>query len=224
RGVSARGTATRGRRPRRLRGHQHGAFRRTRRGKAGLDLRRGGLAGLGERGHDPCEPSLVVRHPQVVGGRQDLNAVAERVQVPQPGAAGAKHAPERIHAPFPRMVEHRLARLAGDRTHVLHAAHVVDAVHPRASAVSSVTFAVPIIESRVTRAANCSSLRCSLPAGRSGSTRYRSSAVLSHTWTSTSSARSRPNSFNTPRGSITPRGRYGADLYQTGGSPRIGHG
>ena len=40
----------------------------------------------------------------------------------------------------------------------------------------------------------------SVPAGRSGKTRYRSSAVLSQTRTSTSSGSSRPNSRSTPRG------------------------
>ena len=64
----------------------------------------------------------------------------------------------------------------------------------------------------------------SVPAGRSGRTRYRSSAVLSQTRTSTSSGKSSPNSLSTPRGSITVLERYAADLYQTGGRPRTGHG
>ena len=35
---------------------------------------------------------------------------------------------------------------------------------------------------------------------------------------------STPKSRSTPRGSFTARERYGADLYQTGGSPSTGHG
>ena len=56
----------------------------------------------------------------------------------------------------------RLVILEFDRAHVDHAAHVVDAVH---------SDAVPIIPSRVTRAARASSDRPSVPGGRCGSTR-----------------------------------------------------
>src|SRR4051794_28261240 len=121
-------------------------------------------------------------------------------------------------------MECRLLTFVLDRAHVVHSAHIVDAVHRRSPAGVRSTLAVPIMESRVTSAASASSVRCSLPAGRSGSTRYRISAVLSHTRISTSSANARPNSRSTPRGSMTARERYGADLYQTGGRPRIGHG
>src|SRR5262249_25139112 len=78
--------------------------------------------------------------------------------------------------------------------------------------------------SRVTSPASSASVIDSVPDGRSGSTRYLISAVLSHTRTSTSAGSSRPNSFNTPRGSMTARERYGADLYHTGGRPSVGHG
>jgi hypothetical protein len=50
-----------------------------------------------------------------------------------------------------------------------------------------------------------SSISFPVPTGLSGSTRYRCSAVLSHTRTSTSSANAVPNSRNTPRGSMTAR-------------------
>src|SRR5438132_1630733 len=120
-------------------------------------------------------------------------------------------------------MKHRFVSLDHHGTHAVHAAHVVDAVHGDA-AFGDGTFATPTIASRVTRAASCSSVQPSVPAGRSGRTRYRSSAVESHTRTSTSSFTSSPSSFSTPRGSMTARARYGADLYQTGGSPRTGHG
>src|SRR5918994_2003288 len=83
----------------------------------------------------------------------------------------------------------------------------------------------PIMESRVTRAASSSSDNPSVPSGRSGSTKYRISALLSHTRTSTASSMSRPNSsFNTLRGSITARERYWGYLYQLGGNPSTGQG
>src|SRR5512137_627348 len=116
-------------------------------------------------------------------------------------------------------MKHRFVFLVLHRPHAMHAAHVVDAIHAEAPAAGNLTLATPTIASRVTSAASCSSLKCSVPAGRSGKTKYRNSAVLSHTRTSMSSGISRPNSRNTPRGSMTERERYGADLYQTGGSP-----
>src|SRR4029453_138990 len=97
-------------------------------------------------------------------------------------------------------------------------------VHAASPLLAAATFAVPTIESRVTSSASSSSLICSLPAGRSRNTRYRGPAVLSQTRPSTSSPISTPNSRRTPRGSITARDRYAADLYQTGGRPRTGQG
>ena len=48
--------------------------------------------------------------------------------------------------------------------------------------------------------------------------------MLSHTRTSVSAGTLTPSSLSTPRGSMTARDRYGADLYQTGGSPSTAHG
>src|SRR5260221_239563 len=207
----------------RLRRDEHGLARCAGRGAATLELGRRDVAGGDYGRQHPREPSLVVRHPQVLGGRQHLDAMAKRIEVPQ-AAAGPKYARERIHPSLPALVERALAGLVPDRPHALHAAHVMNAVHAGLSAELRVTRAVPIIESRVTSAANASSLRRSLPAGRSGSTMYRTSDVLSQTRTSTSAPMSTPNSFSTPRGSMTARERYGADLYHTGGRPRSGHG
>src|SRR5207249_2101382 len=116
------------------------------------------------------------------------------------------------------MMEDRLVFLVFNRAHTVHAAHVVNSVH------GSLTLATPIMESRVTSAASCSTFSLSLPAGLSGRTRYRTSAVLSQTRTSTLSANSRPNSRKILRGSITAREREGADLYHTGGKPSTGQG
>src|SRR5262249_23187325 len=121
----------------------------------------------------------------------------------------------------PRGVEYGLLLLVFGRAHALHAAHVMNAIHPRPPTCGRLTLATA---SRVTRAARASSPSVSVPAGRSGSTMYRSSEVLSQTRTSTSLGSSVPSSRNTPRGSITARERYGADLYQTGGSPSTGQG
>src|SRR6266516_6530540 len=115
-------------------------------------------------------------------------------------------------------MEDRFVLLVFNRPHTVHAAHFVNSVH------GSLTLATPIMESRVMTAASCSSFSLSLPAGLSGSTRYRTSAVLSQTRTSTASANSRPNSRKTPRGSITARERKGADQYHTGGKPSTGQG
>src|SRR5256885_16957740 len=120
-------------------------------------------------------------------------------------------------------MEHRLVLLDQDATHAVHAAHVVDAVH-RSAPFGGGTFATPTIASRVTSAASCSSGQPSVPAGRSGKTRYRSSAVESHTRTSTSSLRLSPSSARTPRGSMTARARYADDLDQTVGNPWLGDG
>src|SRR2546422_1727562 len=86
------------------------------------------------------------------------------------------------------------------------------------------TTATPIIASRVTSSASAASLRRSVPGGRCGRTRYRSSALESQIRISTLSGRSTPNSRNTTRGSRTARERYSNDLYQTGGSPARGGG
>src|SRR5262249_14967515 len=124
---------------------------------------------------------------------------------------------------LPSFVKDGLVLFVADRPHSVHSAHVVYAVHAFAPP-GAATLAVPIIEFRVTSAASSCSVMFPVPAGRSGKTRYRISAVLSHTRISTSSASSVPNSRRTPRGSITARDRYGADLYQTGGKPSTGHG
>jgi len=70
-----------------------------------------------------------------------------------------------------RSMEDRLVALGDDGPHPVHAAEIVRAVHRRAAFAGDGTLATPIIASRVTSAANCSSLIPSVPAGRSGSTR-----------------------------------------------------
>src|SRR5262245_39054336 len=101
-----------------------------------------------------------------------------------PGAHGAVH---HIDPSFPRLMEDRLILLVHHGPHPMHSTHVMHAIHGRPPCGEG-TFATPTMESRVTSAASSSSVRFSVPAGRSGSTRYRRSAVLSQTRTSTSSA------------------------------------
>src|SRR5207237_7389281 len=110
-----------------------------------------------------------------------------------------------------------------DLAEAVHAAHVVHAVHDRACAADRGR-PVPIMLSRVTSAASSCSLHPSVPAGRCGSTMKRVSAVESHTRISVSAGSVPPKSASTPRGSITARERYGADLYQIGGRPRTAQG
>ncbi len=80
-------------------------------------------------------------------------------------AEATQLAPKCEQPPFPDLVENGFVWLRRDRPETVHATHVVDAVH------GAITFAVPIMESRVTSAASCSSPRCSVRAGRSGTTR-----------------------------------------------------
>src|SRR5262249_9639048 len=184
---------------------------------AARQLLRRDVAELQQQALGTAEPFFVVRSAQVVCRRHPLAGVARHVDVPPARPGGER---QRESAALPIMVEHRFVRLGRDRAHAVHASHVVHAVHR----LGASTFATPIIASRVTSWASCSSVMPSVPAGRSGMTRERSSAGLSQTRTSTSSESTTPNSRSTPRGSMTARDRYGADLYQTGGSPSTGHG
>src|SRR5581483_627983 len=143
--------------------------------------------------------------------------------IDMPGAGVTHGALHRQHVAFPRRMEHRLVLLDLDFAEAVHAAHVVNAVHHFTSLGLSGN-PVPIIESRVTRSASLSTLQPSLPAGRIGSTMKRVSAVESQTRISVSFGSVMPKSASTPRGSLTARERYGADLYQTGGSPSTSHG
>src|SRR6185437_567615 len=67
----------------------------------------------------------------------------------------------------------------------------------------ALTLATPTIESLVTRVARSSSDKCSVPAGRSGSTMYLTSELESKTRMSVPSASSRPSWASTLRGSRT---------------------
>src|SRR5207245_6099689 len=116
----------------------------------------------------PRQPFLVVRHAEIFGRRQELELMTGVVQVLS-AAAGSQHARDGIGPRFPGRVKHRLVLLVLDGTHAVHAAHVVDAVHAFPPATE--TLPTPTIESRVTILASCSSVMCSLPAGRSGRTR-----------------------------------------------------
>src|SRR6202044_1421674 len=114
-------------------------------------------------------------------------------------------------------------RLMLDFAKAVHAAHIVDAIH-HATSLGCFGRPVPIMLSRVTSAASLSSLQPSVPAGRIGNTMKRVSAVESQTRMSVLAGSFTPKSASTPRGSLTARDRYGADLYQTGGRPSTSHG
>src|SRR5687768_3477030 len=114
-------------------------------------------------------PSLVVAHSQIIGRGQELERVPVGVEVPL--APGSHRTGERVDPRLPGCVEHRLVLLVLDGAHVLLTAHVVRAVHGLPPDGGNVTFATPTIASRVTSAANCSSVIVSVPVGRSGRTR-----------------------------------------------------
>src|SRR5205807_8873155 len=115
-----------------------------------------------------AQPLLVVSRGEVFGRRDPLARVAPHVDVPLAMVAAGEI--ESVHARLPLGVDHRLVLLDFDRTHAVHAAHVLDAVHGLLRS-GALTCATPIIASRVTIAASSSSLQPSVPAGRSGSTR-----------------------------------------------------
>src|SRR5579872_2393733 len=120
--------------------------------------------------------------------------------------AGRTHrADHRQHAALPFFVKWPLVGFDFDLAETIHAAHVVHAVHEGAPGVLGNP--VPIIESRVTSSASCSSLQPSVPLGRIGNTRKRVSAVESHTLISVSLGSVTPKSASTPRGSFTARER-----------------
>src|SRR6476646_7024618 len=79
--------------------------------------------------------------------------------------------------------------------------------------------AVPTMESRLINGTSSSAVIPSVPSGRCGITRYRTSALLSHTSILTVSGRLSPNSARTLRGSLTTRARYWGYLNHAGGIP-----
>src|SRR5438105_3686077 len=103
------------------------------------------------------------------------------VGIERPFAPGSQRPVQRVHPAFPDSVKDRLVLLIFDGPHAMHSPHIVYAVHSLSPLAGGFTFATPIMASRVTSAANSSSVRLSVPAGRSGSTRYLNSAVLSQT-------------------------------------------
>src|SRR5262245_51723996 len=204
-------------------GHNRCSFYRIRRRPSVLEFSPRDDTILQELVDEPGEPPFVVAHTEIFFRRQQLELMTRVVEVLSP-AASPDDAGHRIHPAFPGRVEYRFVLLMFDGPHTVHAAHVVHAVHAVPPDFGGVTFATPTIESRVTSSASDSSVMFSVPSGRSGSTIYRNSAVLSQTRISASFGSLSPNSRSTPRGSITARERYAADLYQTGGRPKIGHG
>src|SRR5665811_2413959 len=149
------------------------------------------------------EPYLVVAHRQIFSRWAVLAYEARHVDIP--AARGARGQREREGALLPVGVEHRLVLLRRDRPKAVQAAHVLRAVHFKSFGCFGNP--VPIMESRVTSSASFSSLQPSVPAGRIGMTRYRISAVESHTRISVSFGRLTPKSLSTPRGSATARER-----------------
>src|ERR1039458_2581744 len=162
------------------------------------DLVVGDQGALLEQRLQSGEPYLVVAHRQIFSRWAVLAYEARHVDIP--AAWGAHGQRQREGALLPVGVEHRL-----DRPKAVQAAHVLRAVHFKSFGCFGNP--VPIMESRVTSSASFSSLQPSVPAGRIGMTRYRISAVESHTRISVSFGRLTPKSLSTPCGSATARER-----------------
>src|SRR5262245_49594022 len=158
---------------------------------------------LGHQLFEPGNPNLVIRLGEIFGWVEALPGGASLVDVPA-SRGGHRHG-EGKGAPLPRRMEDGLVVLGDDRAEAHHAAHILCAVH--ASSAGDLASPVPIMLSRVTRLASCCSLQPSAPAGCSGRTRSRISAVESQTLMCLSGGRLRPKSANTERGSSTARER-----------------
>src|SRR6185437_1291382 len=171
---------------------------------AGRDLVRRDHVAVDHRLLERQEPLLVIGAGEIDRGREALAREALRVDV---HAAVRAHGAHHGHyAAFPFVMERRLVLFDLDSAEAVHATHVMYAIH---FVFSSGAFGtpVPIMESRVTISASCSSLQPSVPAGRIGRTRKRVSAVESQTRMSVSFGSVTPKSARTPRGSFTARER-----------------
>src|SRR6516162_10200961 len=168
------------------------------------DLVRRYEAALGKERLEPGKPDFVVALVQVICRRPVLACEASHVDVPFTGPSGGHG--KREYAALPFCVKGRLTHFWHDRTKSVTSAHIMRAIH-RDSPFGNVGRSVPIMQSRVTIDARRSSLHPSVPSGRIGRTRYRTSEVESHTQISVSAGSSTPKSRSTPRGSTTARER-----------------
>src|SRR5579875_742703 len=92
---------------------------------------------LQQRADLAIQPALVVRRRQVLGRVHALDGVARFIDIANAGAAHG--AVDRVHGPFPLSVEDRLVLLALHWPKVLHAAHIVYAVHTASTFLSAGT-------------------------------------------------------------------------------------
>src|SRR6267154_2609721 len=143
-----------------------------------LDLASRHQIALNQHLQKSYELSSVVTQLEIFRRWNQFDLVTRGVNVPL--APGCHGAPQSEDPALPRGVKDRLVFLILNGAHPVHPAHVMYAVHVGFPSRRAVTLATPTIASRVTNAASASTLSFSVPAGRSGSTRYRNSAVLSH--------------------------------------------
>lgn len=115
------------------------------------------------------DPSFVVAHPKIFQWRYQLALESRGVEIPfTPGAHCARNG---IASAFPWLMEYGLVLHWLNRSHTVHPAHIVDAVHAVPPSAGGATFATPTIASLVTNVSNSASLIFSVPDGRSGSTK-----------------------------------------------------
>src|SRR5260370_4413523 len=146
------------------------------------------------------EKRLEGRQPALVVLRRALSDLFD-----QPGAefvpgVGALLVEDDRHpesASFPGRFEHQLPVLARRRRAAVDVGSArIDARHRLASAGTRGR-ATPIMQSRLTIDAGCSSVQPPVPSGRSGSTMERRSELESHTFTATSAGSATPDTSNT---------------------------
>ena len=135
------------------------------------ELRRRNEAALEHQLDEPLQPDLIIAAGEIPRRRQAFAGSTRLVQVPL--ASGTHRQGQAKDAPLPIVVKPWLVRFGQNRAEVLHATHVVHAVHQRSEGSCAGCFGmpVPIMESRVTSVASCSSLQPSVPSGLIGSTR-----------------------------------------------------
>ena len=92
-----------------------------------LDLGACDQAALNQEFNQPCNPFLVITHPQILGRGDQLALVTRAIE--SPFSPGSHRQRQRERSRLPALVEHGLIVSGSDRPHAMHAAHIMHAVH-----------------------------------------------------------------------------------------------
>src|SRR5271157_5835752 len=127
RNIPACGPAMRKNRKHLIGSKRRSRFRRIQNSLPSLKLSACHQAALDQEFNQPRNPFLVIAHPQIFSGGDQLPLVTRAVEGPfSPGSHCQR---QRECASLPALVEHRLLVLGLDRAQAMHATHVMDAVH-----------------------------------------------------------------------------------------------